>query len=63
MGECQFCDSCTESCGKGTRKRILGKEFDNVCSSSFAFGNPDGDALECVKKLLEMRKRAILEDA
>ena len=53
------CASCGGSCSPGTRKTVFGKEFDNVCSATMAFYIPDAEALECVKKLLLMRKHAI----
>ena len=56
-----FCASCGGSCSPGKRKTILGKEFDNVCSSDMAFYLPNSETLECVKKLLEIRKNTILE--
>ena len=53
------CGSCGGDCSPGKSKIILGKEFDNICSSTFMFTNPNAKALECVKKLLEMRVKAI----
>ena len=50
------CGNCGGDCSPGTRKAILGQEFDNVCSTDLAFCNPDTNTLEYVKKLLEMRK-------
>ena len=50
------CAKCGGSCSPGTNKIIFGKEFTNVCSADMAFHNPDIATLECVKKLLEMRK-------
>jgi len=50
------CANCGGSCSPGTSKVIFGKEFENVCSADMAFHIPDTEALECVKKLLEMRK-------
>ena len=56
-----FCADCGGSCSPGKRKVIFGKEFDNVCSADMAFYVPDAEALECVKKLLDMRKHEIDE--
>ena len=53
------CASCGSDCSPGMRKVIFGKEFDNVCHAVMAFHMPDAEALECVKKLLEMRKRTL----
>lgn len=49
-----FCANCG-SCGGGTRKTIFGKEFDNVCGTTFRFDNPVAEAVECAKKLADMR--------
>lgn len=54
-----FCEHCG-SCGGGTRKRIFGKEFDNVCLTPFRFVNPTSDTMVYIKKLIEIRKRDIL---
>ena len=53
------CGSCGGDCSPGKRKTIFGKEIDNICSATFMFTNPDAETLECVKKLLEMRIKAI----
>ena len=52
------CGSCGGSCSPGIRKIIFGKEFNNICTSTFMFTDPDAKALECVKKLLEIRVKA-----
>ncbi|MCL2512442.1 MAG: hypothetical protein FWF08_00955 [Oscillospiraceae bacterium] len=54
-----ICASCGGSCSPGKRTTIFGKEFDNVCSAAMAFYIPDTETLECVKKLLEIRKKEI----
>ena len=56
-----YCASCGGSCSPGTRKVIFGKAFDNVCSADMAFYVPNADTLECVKKLLIMKKLKISE--
>ena len=53
------CGSCGGDCSPGKHKTIFDKEFDNICSSTFMFTNPDAETLECVKKLLAMRKKAM----
>jgi hypothetical protein len=53
-----ICASCGD-CSPGKRKVIFGKEFDNVCNADMAFYCPDAKTLECVKKLLQMRKNNI----
>lgn len=52
-----FCANCG-SCGGGTRKTIFGKEFDNVCGTTFRFDNPNTEDIECAKKLAELRMAA-----
>ena len=54
------CGDCGAACSPGKRKVIFGKAFDNVCSADMAFYIPNVDTLACVKKLLTMRKLAIL---
>ncbi len=55
-----FCGDCGGGCSPGTRKTILGKEFDSVCGASMAFTNPDAETMECVKKMLDMRKNSLM---
>ncbi|GHV36295.1 hypothetical protein FACS18949_15540 [Clostridia bacterium] len=50
-----FCGNCG-SCDGGTTKTIFGKAFDNVCRTTFRLDNPTAKAVECVKKLMEIRK-------
>jgi len=38
---------------------IFGKDYDNACARSIAFINPSPSEIECIKKLLEMRKNTI----
>ena len=54
------CVSCGNSCSPGNTKIIFGKEFANVCNAVMMFQNPDAETLECVKKLVKLRKQAIL---
>lgn len=56
------CASCGSDCSPGKRKTVLGKAFDNLCGSALAFANPDAEALECAKKMVDMRKRDIVEN-
>ena len=58
-----FCTNCGSGCNPGRSKTILGKNFDNVCKSTMAFTDPDAEALECLKKMLDIRKRDILNSA
>ena len=60
-----FCGQCTPDgpCAGGSRKTIFGKAFDHVCRTPMLFLNPDRKALDCVKKLVEIRKADILSNA
>jgi len=55
------CRSCgaTQNCSPGRQRMILGKEFDNVCNVDMRFTNPSAETLECIEKLVTMRKYAI----
>jgi len=57
-----FCGNCG-SCGGGTTKTIFGKKFNNACRTTFRFDNPDSDAVECAKKMVEIRKNDIMNHA
>jgi len=53
------CLKCGNKCSPGHRETIFGREFDNLCNAFMMFRDPGGETLECVKKLVEMRKRDI----
>ena len=58
------CGNCDDvSCDPGKTEVIFGKEFTNVCngvgSLAMRFTNPDVDALECAKKMVEMARYII----
>jgi len=59
-----FCGNCVD-CNRdpGKTEMIFGKEFANVCSGTdnlaMRFVNPDAEAVECVKKMVNMRKYAV----
>ena len=57
------CGDCGAGCSPGKRKSIFGKEFDNVCNADMAFYIPNAETMKCVKKLLEMKKHAILDES
>jgi len=57
-----FCGNNGEACGGctgRTRKAIFGKDFNNVCGTTFRFNNPNEDAVKCMMKLVTIRKRDI----
>ena len=52
----RICDEdCAAKCKSGRCKRVLGKEFNNVCISALMFVSPDGETLECVKRMIDAR--------
>ena len=59
--KCGNCEDCNRDPGK--TEVIFGKEFVNVCngtdSLAMRFVNPDAEAVECVKKMVDMRKYAV----
>ena len=55
----RFCTNCCNLCGK-SKKTVLGKIFDNMCSSWFGMLNPDIDNLEWAKRIIEYKKDIIL---
>ena len=63
--KCGNCDGV--DCNPGKTKVIFGKEFTNICNAdnvnmTFMFTNPDAETLECVKKLVDMRKYFIAKN-
>jgi len=60
-----YCKGCLKGCvgnqSQGITRKIAGKVFNKVCLSGVGFKNPDVEALDCVKKLMEIRKNHILE--
>lgn len=55
---CGGCGGCRNP--GGSHKTIFGKGFDNVCITAMRFDNPDTETMECVKKLIELRKNDII---
>lgn len=53
-----ICEKCG-SCAGGKVKNIFGKEYNNVCKTTFRFVNPNNDELNCLKVLLLLRKNDI----
>ena len=49
------------TCGGGLTVRLFGKEFSPVCNgTTFRFDNPDFAAIKCMKKLVDIKKKDIL---
>jgi hypothetical protein len=57
-----FCKKCG-SCSGGTRKTIFGKEFNNVCKTTFMFNDPDREALEFIKQMVIIRNNYIVNNS
>ena len=58
---------CKGQCGcpnwpRGGNQTVYGKEFESVCSSTIMFPNPDAEALEKIKALMD-HWRLIIGDA
>ena len=51
---CGNCGGCKNP--GGNRKTIFGKEFDNICVTPMRFDNPNAETIECVKKLIDIRR-------
>lgn len=58
VGHIDICEKCG-ACGGGCAKIIFGKQYDNVCRTTFRFINPDSEELECLKELILLRKNDI----
>ena len=63
-----ICGNCDDVDCSGKAKIIFGKEIVNICNAdnvhmTFMFTNPDAETLECVKKLVSMRKYIIANHA
>ena len=48
---------------EGLRKVIFGKLFESLYRTLMFFDNPNNQAVECMKKLVEIRKSEILKNA
>jgi hypothetical protein len=57
-----ICGKCGCKRKPGRRTNVFGKEFENVCTSTLAFCNPNAEILENVKKLTELMKLGILKN-
>ena len=58
------CGNCKDTNCNGKAKIVFGKEFAYVCNAdnvkmTFKFTNPDVETMECIKKLILMRKHII----
>jgi len=52
----KYCTCCNKKCCNSIRASVFGKEFDKVCwMCHIQFLNPDADAIELAKKIIEKR--------
>jgi len=61
--KCGNCDGM--DCSPGITRIIFEKEFTNICNGAdvdMVFENPSGEDMECLKKLVEMRKTIIAKE-
>ena len=54
-----YCVHCG-SCAGGTQKTIFGKEFENVCRTTFRFTNPSKEEFTVIKELVNARLNDIV---
>lgn len=57
-----YVDVCVQcgACAGGKSKIVFGKQFENICRTTMRFINPEKEALNCIMKLIEMRKEDIV---
>ncbi|MCL2545864.1 MAG: hypothetical protein FWE06_01550 [Oscillospiraceae bacterium] len=57
------CDECcprhNTDAGCSRQRIIFNREYDDLCQTPIGFTGPNAEAVECAKKLMEMRKHAI----
>lgn len=53
-----FCVNCG-SCSGGTKKIVFGKEFNNICRTTFRFTNPNVEEFKIIKILINARIESI----
>jgi len=56
------CGNCGGECSLGTRTKIFGRDFENVCQSNLIFIDPDAETVEDMKKIIDIRKNDILKN-
>ena len=50
------CGSCGGDCSPGTTTKIFGKDFENVCQHNLMFNNPNAEAVDGMKKIIDVKK-------
>lgn len=51
---CENCGICSLQLG-----HVFGREYDHACEKSIVFTNPDARDVECIKRLIELRRNAV----
>lgn len=51
----RLCSNCA-SCGPGSEREVLGRLFEKTCHAWLNMVNPDKETVECIKRMLEIRK-------
>jgi len=54
------CGNCGKNCTTATNTKVFGKVFENTCMSNLLFVNPNAEAVECMKKLIDIKKNDII---
>jgi len=49
------CGSCGGECAPGVSSIVFGKEFANTCQGNLLFNNPSLEAVEFIKKIIDVR--------
>ncbi|MCL2701542.1 MAG: hypothetical protein FWE88_07595 [Phycisphaerae bacterium] len=53
--------TCHGACRPGSRRIILGKVFENLCSSALGIYGPDAETVNCMKKIVNGLQSDILQ--
>jgi len=53
------CGSCGGDCSPGTNTKVFGKNFENVCQHNLMFSNPGAQAVDGMKKIIDIKKNDI----
>ena len=48
------CGSCGGDCSSGMSTKIFGKDFEKTCQANLMFTNPEAEAIEGMKKIIDV---------
>jgi len=54
------CGNCGKECAPATNTKVFGKDFENTCQSNLLLVNPNEEAVEYMKKLIDIKKNDII---